>query len=316
MVAVFVSHAPEDAAVAAELVRALEEAGFSAWSEEERSPATLERSRVVVVLASEASLTDRRVTDEVLHAHEIGTPCVPVLLGLTHVEMTERQPEWRVALGAATSVEVPPGGLALVAPRVVAGVRALAAMSRPPQPGAPPRPRRRAVVVGLAATVAVGASAVVVLAGQRGGGSGGPSDDPSERVVPRSTASFSPGPPADAATTPLTTAAGRLRVTKVVLQSQVCGDVSRQCTTAPTGRRYVVVTMAEWDGRDVVVTDPFMLDMDRSYVEAGTDRATFTLESQQSFTGTITVVYETLPASASDLRLAWPGSHTLRLQLP
>jgi hypothetical protein len=316
VVAVFVSHAPEDAAVAAELARALDAAGFMTWPDDERTPSALERSSAVVILASEASLGDRRVTDEVVHAYESGKPCVPVLLGLTHVEMTARQPEWRVALGAATSVEVPPEGMAAVAPRVVAGVRALVAVPRPAPPTAPTGLNRKAVVVGLASAVALVASAVVLL----GGGDGGdrPADvrpSTSTHVIPRSTDSFSPGPLADAATTALTTAAGRLRVTKVALQRQVCSSSTQECVTAPGGRRYVVVTMAEWDGRNVVVTDPFMLDMDRSYVEAGTERATFTRESQQSFTGTITVVYETLPASATGLRLAWPGSPTLTLHL-
>lgn len=315
MADVYLSHVPEDTAAAEELAAALTAGGFSCWPESERTPAALEKSKVVVVLASPEALASIRVTGEVVHAHESGRPCVPVLLGMSHVEMTARQPEWRVALGAATSIEVPDEGIAAIAPRVLAGVAALAA---PPPRSRGAATRRRTVVVGAALVAAVG-SLVVVLGGSDGDDKGteGAGTRRTEHVIPRSTEAFSPGPLADSSTTPVATVAGNLRVVKASLMSQVCSTVSGDCRTTKGDARFVVLTLSEWDGRDIRLTDPFMVDMDRSYVVEGDRRATFVQENQDSVSGTIRVVYESLPSAAAQgqVRLAWPGSPTLALHL-
>lgn len=316
---VFISHVEEDADTAHELARALEARGISTWhpAPGQTAPDTLEHAKAVVVLASPAALGSTRMRDEVVHAYAAGRPMVPVLIGLDHAEMTARQPEWRAALGAATSIEVPPEGLAAILPRLLSGVAALTA----PPPRAPwtqqVRGHRRVAVVALAGLVTVAAAAVVVLGG--GGEEDGAAPDgttrTTEHVIPRSTASFSPGPLADSATTPVTTVAGRLRVGSVRLQREVCSRIDGTCRTAPGDDRFVVVTVSEWDGRDIVLTDDLSRDMDRSYVQLGDRRATFTQSSEDSFNGRVSITYEYLPTSAigGDVRLAWPGSATLAL---
>jgi hypothetical protein len=322
---VFISHVEEDAETAHELAQALQSRGTTTWHPRpgETAAAGIGGAKAVVVLCSAAALGSARMRDEVLHACGAGRPMVPVLIGLDHDELTARQPEWRAALGAATSIEVPPEGLGAILPRLLAGIAALTA----PPPRVPRRQQlsrhRRAAVVALAGLVTVVASAVVVLggSGEDGGGDDGAAPDggtrSTEHVIPRSTEAFSPGPLADSATTAVTTVAGRLRVSSVRLQREACSRLTGTCRTAPGDDRFVVVTVSEWDGRDIVFTDDLSRDMDRSYVLFGDRRATFALSSEDSFNGRVSITYEYLPTSAlrGDVRLAWPGSATLVLHL-
>jgi hypothetical protein len=70
-------------------------------------------------------MLSHQVTAEVVRAHEARRPFLPVLLGVTHAEFQERQPEWREAVGAAASLQVPAAGAASVVARLIAGLRAL-----------------------------------------------------------------------------------------------------------------------------------------------------------------------------------------------
>ena len=157
MADVFVSHAEEDAEVALEVARGLRAAGYSTWTYEENSePGTsyllnvedeIERCRAVVLVISPDSLSSDQVTKEVVRAHEGAKPFVPLRRGISHVEFQQRRKEWRLALGAAVSIDVPPEGAAALAPRIARGLRSSA--SRPDRPKiprcirslGPPRPR-------------------------------------------------------------------------------------------------------------------------------------------------------------------------------
>ena len=137
---VFIAHVEEDADVALEIVLGLEEAGYTTWCYEIDSipgPSYLiqtgqavEQSKAVVVVISPHSLSSRQVTKEVVRAHESGSQFVPVLRGITHIEFQNRQPEWREAMGAASSIRIPLEGVADILPRIIGGLKIL---------GVPPR---------------------------------------------------------------------------------------------------------------------------------------------------------------------------------
>jgi hypothetical protein len=135
MADVFVSHAEEDAEVALEVARGLRAAGYSTWTyEEDSEPGTsyllnveeeIERCRAVVLIISPDSLSSDQVTKEVVRAHEGAKVFVPLRRGVSHVEFQQRRKEWRLALGAAVSIDVPPDGAASIAPRIAKGLSKL-----------------------------------------------------------------------------------------------------------------------------------------------------------------------------------------------
>lgn len=133
---IFISHVEEDADIALEIALGLEEAGYTTWCYEIDSipgPSYLIQtgkavvaSKAVVLVISPHSLSSRQVTKEVIRAHESGREFIPILRGLTHVEFQNRQPEWREALGAATSIRIPLEGVADILPRIINGLKASA----------------------------------------------------------------------------------------------------------------------------------------------------------------------------------------------
>jgi serine/threonine protein kinase len=132
---VFISYAEEDEAVAHGLAGGIEAAGYKAWYYARDSVPgppyliqvgqAIERAAAVLLVISRDSVGSSQVTSEVVRAHECGKPFLPVLVGITHVEFQQRQPLWRQALGAATSISVPPAGIAAIVPRIVDGLAAL-----------------------------------------------------------------------------------------------------------------------------------------------------------------------------------------------
>jgi hypothetical protein len=129
---VFISHVEEDAEAALELALGLEQQGFGTWCYELdsvpgpsyllRTGQAIERSGAVVLVISPHSLGSSQMTREVVRAHESGKPFVPVLHDITHAEFQARQPEWREAIGAATSIRVPVGGVAGILQRIADGL--------------------------------------------------------------------------------------------------------------------------------------------------------------------------------------------------
>jgi TRAP-type C4-dicarboxylate transport system substrate-binding protein len=130
---VFIAHVEEDADVALEIALALEEAGYSTWIYEVDSipgPSYLvqtgqavERAKVTVVIISPHAISSRQVTKEVIRAHESDNEFIPILRGITHIEFQNRQPEWREAIGSAASIGIPPGGVRVIIPRIISGLK-------------------------------------------------------------------------------------------------------------------------------------------------------------------------------------------------
>ncbi len=135
MADVFVSHVEEDADVALEIALGLEEAGYTTWCYEVDSipgPSYLtqtgqavEETKAIIMVISPNSLGSRQVTSEVIRAHESNTAFIPLLRGISHTEFQARQPEWREAVGAASSTSIPPEGVPPILPRIITGLRAL-----------------------------------------------------------------------------------------------------------------------------------------------------------------------------------------------
>ena len=144
---IFISHVEKDADIALGIALGLEQAGFRTWCYETDSVAgvsyllqtkqAIERSSAVVLVISAHSLGSNQVTKEVVRAHESGKPFVPVLRGTTHAEFQARQPEWREAIGAATSIVISAQGVAEILPRIADGLKALGI--RPTKKTAPAR---------------------------------------------------------------------------------------------------------------------------------------------------------------------------------
>ena len=131
---VFISYAEEDGDVALEIALSLEQAGYTTWCYEVNSTPgvsyllqtgqEIDEAQAFLVLISPHSIDSRQVTQEVIRAHESSKKFVPVLRGISHLEFQNRQPEWRAAIGAATSVRLQPQGVGAIIPRIVAGLKA------------------------------------------------------------------------------------------------------------------------------------------------------------------------------------------------
>jgi len=132
---IFISHVEEDADIALEIALGLEETGYPTWCYEIDSipgPSYLmqtgqavEESKAIVVVISPNSLGSRQVTNEVIRAHESNTEFIPILKGITHAEFQTRQPEWREAVGAASSTSISQEGISPILPRIITGLQTL-----------------------------------------------------------------------------------------------------------------------------------------------------------------------------------------------
>ena len=132
---IFISHVEEDANIAKEISRGLEQAGYSTWYYERDSvpgPTYLSqvgreiaRAQAVVLIISVNSLSSHQVNSEVISTFEAGKPFIPILRDITHTEFQQRQPVWRQALGATTTLPIPKEGVYYILPRIVAGLHVL-----------------------------------------------------------------------------------------------------------------------------------------------------------------------------------------------
>jgi len=132
---VFISHVEEDADIALEIALGLEEAGFTTWCYELNSvpgPSYLvqtgqavEQCNAFVLLISPHSLGSRQITIEIVRAHECGKDFIPVLRGITHSEFQNRQPEWREAVGSATSIHILQDRVVNILTRIIVGLNTL-----------------------------------------------------------------------------------------------------------------------------------------------------------------------------------------------
>ena len=132
---VFIAHVEEDADVALGIALGLEEAGYRTWCYEVDSiPGTsyivrtgeaVEQSQAVIVVISPNSVGSSQVTKEVVRAHESAKHFIPILRDITHAEFQKRQPEWREAIGSATSIGVPKERVSAILPLVIEGITSL-----------------------------------------------------------------------------------------------------------------------------------------------------------------------------------------------
>jgi hypothetical protein len=132
---IFIAHVEEDAEVALTIALGLEQLGFRTWCYEAHSvpgPSYLiqtgqavEQAKAVVVIVSPHSLGSKQITKEIVRAHEDGKEFIPVRKDISHVEFQNRQPEWREAFGAASSISLTSENLSNVIYRIVEGLKAL-----------------------------------------------------------------------------------------------------------------------------------------------------------------------------------------------
>jgi len=135
MSTIFISHVEEDTALARELAGGMEAAGYSTWHyQRDTVPGApyltqvrraIEECSAVLLIVSSKSLDSNQVTSEVVRAFESGKHFIPVLSGITDAEFKERQPLWGQALGASTSIFIPPQGISAILPRIIDGLKAL-----------------------------------------------------------------------------------------------------------------------------------------------------------------------------------------------
>jgi hypothetical protein len=138
---IFIAHVEEDAEIALEIALGLEKAGYRTWCYEVDSvpgPSYLVRtgeavaqSQAMVIVISPHSLGSSQVTKEVVRAHESAKHFIPILRDITHAEFQKRQPEWREAIGSATSIRIPGEGVTPILPLITDGLKSLGI-----QPGA------------------------------------------------------------------------------------------------------------------------------------------------------------------------------------
>ncbi|MGD0840857.1 MAG: AAA-like domain-containing protein [Candidatus Acidiferrales bacterium] len=162
---VFVSYVEEDGAVAQELARGIEAAGFSTWYYQRDCASgasylveiskAIERCDAFLLLVTPHSCEGPdEITAEAVRAYKLRKKKIPVLYQMTHDEFEARQREsdqireWGQIMAASSGVSIGAEGAAAVVPRIVAGLRAggmapdlevLPAAARPAQsaPSAP-----------------------------------------------------------------------------------------------------------------------------------------------------------------------------------
>jgi hypothetical protein len=150
--------------------------GLKAWSYELSSVPgptylsqvsnAIEQASAVILVISPQALGSHQVAREIEAAHELDRPIIPVLQDITHEKYLQRRPEWRLALGAYTSIEVPREGVDAIMHKIVGGLQSFGiepgeptSLSKPP-----PRPQRRlADVVRRPWALAIAAVLVVAL---------------------------------------------------------------------------------------------------------------------------------------------------------
>ena len=113
---VHISETSSESLVARQLANGLETRGFSSWYyQRDALPGiplarqvhdSLHASHAALLLISRASLASGDFAEEVLAAHRLRRPCLPVLVDISLEEFQSHQPVWRSALGNAAVIEL------------------------------------------------------------------------------------------------------------------------------------------------------------------------------------------------------------------
>ena len=352
---IFISHVEEDSELAIDIAVDLEASGYSTWYYERDSlpgPSYLlqtsreiERSQAVVLVISPDSLGSHQVTKEVVRAHESGKPFVPVLKSISHVEFSNRQPEWKEAVGSATSITVPREGASVIVPRILQGLQGMGIVASGESEGrAVPAGEYRghvakrkkpllqigslkifpvtALVTALVAASLLTGGVFLGTRGSREPGSGEGATNPAEPFVPGPFEEVIEEEPAeeevfDAATTDLNTSLGALRVTEALLTTEACPPpgIPERCRTTSGSNRFLIVTFQGSGGGDIALTTQFTTEAHASTVSYQSKRYGATSVFYDDASGEVEVVYGVLPAESADgpVLLHWQENPALRL---
>ncbi len=112
---VHISETQSDSLVAKVLAGALESKGYSVWYYQRdalpgialrrQARDSMRSTKVALLLISRNSLGSKAFDDEVMDAHRLGRPFLPILVDMSLDEFSARPPKWRSALGAAAIIE-------------------------------------------------------------------------------------------------------------------------------------------------------------------------------------------------------------------
>ena len=346
---IFISHVEENSDLAMQIAAGLESSGYSAWYYERDSlpgPSYLlqtskeiERSQAVVLIISPHSLGSHQVTKEVVRAHESNKPFVPVLKSISHVEFANRQPEWKEAVGSATSITVPRDGAAVIIPRIIEGLKGMGiepsgegALTAGEYAAQPTGARKPLFALGSFKVFPITAViAALVIAALAGGGwllaSNGKERASNSETTTFGGPSFPAGQqrndstekPLDANSTDLNTSLGALRVKRALLTTEACPppDIPESCLKTTGSNRYLVMTFQGSGGGDIALTTAFTGEAHASTVsyksrEYGASRVYY-----DEGTGEVQVVYGVLPeqSAAGPVLLHWQENPPLTLTI-
>ena len=131
----FISYAEADHNTVLVLAEGLENAGYRTWHYRRDAlpgPAYLtqvieniDKSRIVLVIISADSLDSTQVYNEITYAHENHKSFMPILKGINHSEFQKRRPDWRMILGAYTTIQIPEDGVNHILNKIIEGTRVL-----------------------------------------------------------------------------------------------------------------------------------------------------------------------------------------------
>ncbi|MBI3966998.1 MAG: AAA family ATPase [Chloroflexi bacterium] len=134
MADIFISYVEEDADVALALAGGLTQAGYSCWYYQRSSlpgpsyllqiTEAIAQAQVVLLVLSPRTLESHQVDKEIHYAHECAKPFLPITRNLAWGEFQQRRPTWRMAIGTATAIAVPPEGASAILADIVRGLQA------------------------------------------------------------------------------------------------------------------------------------------------------------------------------------------------
>ncbi len=161
MADVFISYAHGDASIAETVARRLEERGYTTWRYEDKSKlggSYLERigreirgCRAALFVISNASLGSPQCKAELVRAHELAKPLLPLRRDISHEDLIRVSDEWGMALKGAVTAEVTTETAPAMADEAVSVLREQGIEPRdgPAKPASPLRRLSRGAVRGL-----------------------------------------------------------------------------------------------------------------------------------------------------------------------
>lgn len=179
MADVFISYAHGDADIAAAVAAGVEQKGYTTWRYEDKSRlggSYLERisreirqCRAALFVISPTSLASPQCKAELIRAHELGKPLLPLRRGISHDDLVRASDEWGLALKGAVTAEVTPETAAAMADEAVAvlheqSIEPATAPTAATLPTSPLRRLSRGAVHGIApADISLGAAVAGII---------------------------------------------------------------------------------------------------------------------------------------------------------